>query len=69
MSTPYNPNIDFEVSRGTGLHLQINGRAVDDAYGAIVMADSRHCVRSLLPCASTYACEARPARPRSTWLA
>jgi hypothetical protein len=35
---PYNPNIDLQVGRGAGLHLQINGRPVDNAYGAIVMA-------------------------------
>jgi hypothetical protein len=39
MSAPYNPDIDVEVDRGTGLHLQINGHAVDDAYGAMVMAE------------------------------
>jgi hypothetical protein len=39
MSAPYNPDIDVEVARGTGLHLQISGHAVDDAYGAMVMAE------------------------------
>ena len=39
MSAPYNPNIDLHVSRGVGLHLQINGRPVDNTYGAIVMAE------------------------------
>ena len=36
---PYNPNIDLQVARGHGLHLQINGRPVPDSYGAIVMAE------------------------------
>jgi hypothetical protein len=39
MSAPHNPNIDLEVSRGSGLHLHINGRPVDNTYGAIVMAE------------------------------
>lgn len=39
MSAPYDPSIDLQVSRGAGLHLQINGRPVDDSYGAIVMAE------------------------------
>ena len=39
MSTPYNPSISLEVGRGGGLQLQINGRPVDDTYGAIVMAE------------------------------
>ena len=39
MSAPYNPNIDLQVGRGHGLHLQINGRPVPDSYGAIVMAE------------------------------
>jgi hypothetical protein len=39
MSAPYNPNIDLEVGRGAGLYLQINDRPVDNAYGAIVMAE------------------------------
>ena len=39
MSAPYNPNIDQQVARGHGLHLQINGQPVADSYGAIVMAE------------------------------
>ncbi|MGO9908802.1 MAG: hypothetical protein ACLPY3_24265 [Solirubrobacteraceae bacterium] len=39
MSAPYNPNIDLQVGRGTGQYLQSNGRPVDNAYGAIVMAE------------------------------
>jgi len=39
MSAPYDPNIDLDVSRGTGLDLTINDTRVDDTYGAIVMAE------------------------------
>jgi hypothetical protein len=39
MSAPYNPNIDLHVSHGGGLHLDINGRPVDNTYGTIVMAE------------------------------
>lgn len=39
MSVAYNSSIDLEVGRGGGLWLQINNRAVDDTYGAIVMAE------------------------------
>ena len=39
MSAPYDPNIDLQVGRGAGLYLQINGRPVDNNYGAIVMAE------------------------------
>ena len=42
MSAPYNRNIDLQVGRGHGLHLQINGRPVPDSYGAIVMAELAH---------------------------
>jgi hypothetical protein len=42
VSAPYNPNIDLQVGRGHGLHLQINGRPVPDSYGAIVMAELAH---------------------------
>ena len=38
MSVPYNPNIDLQVARGHGLHLEINCQPVPDSYGAIVMA-------------------------------
>ncbi|HTP19352.1 MAG TPA: hypothetical protein VMJ65_07100 [Solirubrobacteraceae bacterium] len=39
MSAPYNPNIDLQVDRGSGLHLEINRQPVPDSYGAIVMAE------------------------------
>jgi hypothetical protein len=39
MSAPYNPNIDLDIERGAGLHLELNGRGVDDTYGAIGMAE------------------------------
>jgi hypothetical protein len=39
MSAPNNPDIAVEVSRGAGLYLTVNGRAVDNTYGAIVMAE------------------------------
>jgi len=39
LTAPYNPNIDLQVGRGHGLHLQMNGRPVPDSYGAIVMAE------------------------------
>ena len=39
MSAPYNPHIELAVARGSGLHLIINGQLVNDAYGAIVMAE------------------------------
>jgi hypothetical protein len=42
MSAPYNPNIDLQVGRGHGLHLQINRQPVPDTYGAIVMAELAH---------------------------
>jgi hypothetical protein len=35
MSAPYNPNIDLQVGRGHGLHLQINRQPVPDSYGAL----------------------------------
>jgi hypothetical protein len=39
MSAPDDPNLDLKVGRGAGLYLQINGRPVDNTYGAIVMAE------------------------------
>ena len=39
MSAPYDPNIDLHVGHGAGLYLQINGRPVDNNYGAIIMAE------------------------------
>ena len=46
MSAPHNPNIDLQVDRGHGLHLQINRQPVPDSYGAIVMASSLTCASS-----------------------
>jgi hypothetical protein len=63
MSIPYNPKIDLEVRRGVGLHLQINGRPVDDTYGAIVMAELAH-LREDFPAVRVdvaYRCASRPA--------
>jgi hypothetical protein len=42
LSAQYNPDIDLQVGRGHGLHLQINGRSVPDSYGTIVMAELAH---------------------------
>jgi len=42
MSAPYNPNMDLQVGRGHGLHLQINRQTVPDSYGAIVMGELVH---------------------------
>jgi hypothetical protein len=39
VSVPHNPNIDLQVARGHGLHLEINCQPVPDSYGAIVMAE------------------------------
>jgi hypothetical protein len=39
VSAPYNPNIDLQVARGRGLHLQINGQPVAESYCAIVMVE------------------------------
>ena len=39
MNAPANSNIELNVSRGSGLYLHLNGRLVDDSYGAIVMAE------------------------------
>ena len=39
MSAPENSNVELNVTRGTGLYLHLNGRLVDDSYGAIVMAE------------------------------
>lgn len=63
MSIPYNPKIALEVSRGLGLHLQVNGRPVDNAYGAIVMAELAH-LREDFPAVRVdvaYRCTSRPA--------
>ena len=39
MNAPANSNIELNVSRGSGLYLHLNGRLIDDSYGAIVMAE------------------------------
>jgi len=39
MSAPTKLDINLQVGRGRGLHLKVNGRPVEDAYGAIVMAE------------------------------
>jgi hypothetical protein len=39
MNAPYNANIDLQIGRGHGLHLQINRQPVPDSYGTIVMAE------------------------------
>ena len=62
MSAPYNPNIDLHVGRGGGLYLQINGRPVDNTYGAIVMAELA-ALREEFPAVRvdvTYRCASRP---------
>lgn len=62
MSAPYNPNIDLHVGRGSGLHLQINDRPVDNTYGAIVMAELAG-LRDEFPAVRvvvTYRCATRP---------
>ena len=62
MSAPYNPNIDLQVARGHGLHLQINGRPVPDSYGTIVMAELAHlCEFPAVRVDVTYRCPLRPA--------
>jgi len=63
MSIPYHPNIDLDVGRGLGLHLKINGRLVDDNYGAMVMAELAH-LREEFPAVRVdvaYRCTCRPA--------
>jgi hypothetical protein len=62
MSAAYNPNIDLQVGRGHGLHLNINGRPVDNTYGAIVMAELAH-LREEFPAVRVdvaYRCATRP---------
>ena len=66
MSAPYNPNIDLQVGRGHGLHLEINRRPVPDSYGAIVMADSLTCATSP-PFGSKCATPAPGGRNRRPW--
>jgi len=62
MSAPHNPNIDLHVGRGAGLHLQINGRPVDNSYGAIVLAELA-ALREEFPAVRVdvfYRCASRP---------
>jgi hypothetical protein len=61
MSAPYNPNIDLQVDRGHGLHLEINRQAVPDSYGAIVMAELAHlCEFPAVRVEVHYSCGRRP---------
>ncbi len=61
MSAPYNPNIDLEVGRGHGLHLQINRQPVPDGYGAIVMAElAQLCEFPAVRVDVSYRCQRRP---------
>jgi hypothetical protein len=62
VSAPYYPNIDLDVSRGAGLHLKINDRPVDDAYGAIVMAElAQLCEFPAVQVNAHVRCSQRPA--------
>ena len=61
MSVPDNPNIDLQVARGNGLHLEINGRPVPDSYGAIVMAElAQLCEFPAVRVDVSYCCQRRP---------
>lgn len=61
MNPPYNPNIDLQVGRGHGLHLQINRQPVPDTYGAIVMAELAHlCEFPAVRVDVRYSCTRRP---------
>jgi hypothetical protein len=61
MNVPYNPNIDLQVGRGHGLHLQINRQTVPDTYGAIVMAELAHlCEFPAVRVDVRYSCTRRP---------
>ena len=61
MNAPYNPNIDLQVGRGHGLHLQINRQPVPDTYGAIVMAELAHlCEFPAVRVDVRYSCTRRP---------
>ncbi|MGA8718181.1 MAG: hypothetical protein WB557_09260 [Solirubrobacteraceae bacterium] len=61
MNAPYNPNIDLQVDRGHGLHLEINRQPVADSYGAIVMADLAHlCEFPAVRIEVRYSCSRRP---------
>jgi hypothetical protein len=61
MSVPYNPNIDLQVDRGHGLHLQINRQPIPDSYGAVVMAELAHlCEFPAVRVDVRYSCTRRP---------
>ena len=61
MIAPYNPNIDLQVGRGHGLHLEINQQPVPDSYGAIVMAELAHlCEFPAVRAEVRYSCTRRP---------
>jgi hypothetical protein len=61
MSAQYNPNIDLQVGRGHGLHLEINRRPVPDSYGAIVMAElAQLCEFPAVRVEVRYSCSRRP---------
>jgi hypothetical protein len=61
MSAPCNPNIELQVDRGHGLHLQINRQPVPDSYGAIVMAELAHlCEFPAVRVEVCYSCTRRP---------
>ncbi|MGH2894286.1 MAG: hypothetical protein ACRDPM_13630 [Solirubrobacteraceae bacterium] len=62
MSPSYDSNIDLQVGCGGGLHLTVNGHDVEDAYGAIVMAELAH-LRDEFPAVRVdvaYRCASRP---------
>jgi hypothetical protein len=62
MSAPYNRNIELDVDRGAGLHLEINGRGVDDTYGAIAMVElAQLCEFPAVRVGVRYRCQRRPA--------
>jgi hypothetical protein len=61
MSAPYNTDIELDVGRGAGLHLKINELPVDDAYGAIVMAELAHlCEFPVVRVDVRFRCRQRP---------
>jgi hypothetical protein len=66
MNAPYNPNIDLQVDRGYGLHLEINRQSVPDSYGAIVMAELAQ-LCEFPPFGSRCATPVAGARNRPPW--
>ena len=61
MSVPYNPNIDLQVDRGHGLHLQINRQPAPDSYGTMVMPELAHlCEFPAVQVDVHYRCHRRP---------